>query len=664
MKNELDDPDNIRVKPGTGGAKGDTKRIDSVSKSLTRRMARSGLKGSGNRSGYRRNSGASRGGSRIGNGRGYPQRVVVKSHYVKHGTGGTTSGKLRAHANYLQRDGAGADGERADFYSENEDAAEVTELLERAADDRHHFRLIVSPENADQLEDMQAYTRDVMQRVEKDLETKLDWVAVDHFNTDNPHTHVIVRGKDDRGNDLVIAPEYVKEGFRNRAQEVATEQLRERSIDDIQRSMMKEVDAERFTSLDNRIGKHLSKNNEINTYQSSDLTPTSFHRKVVVGRLMQLESMGLAEKTGPNQYEVHGNLKGELKSMSRKNDVVKNLYPRHGNEATSVQLYDPSRNSDPIVGRIVDKGLDDELYGRTYLLVRDGQEKLHYVPDQKKRGSDELPTGSLVRVGPVESKQTKTNENIQQIADKNGGVYTAQAHAKHVEKNQSYIPEGDRDGYIDAHIQRLETLERSGLAAKVGDNQWQVDPDMPQRAQEIADKMNADQKDRKFTRVEVLSDRPVSQQKGAHADTWLDKELTRRTRTGAQTMTFDRHTESALSERREWLARNGYAQRKNDQTVYPKDMRERLRTQELSQTMQREYGKQYQAPPRQGEVEGKYRGTHNLKSGRYAAIERGGRITAVRVRNAPQVQAGQEVAAKIGRAARATLQAVRDRGLG
>jgi hypothetical protein len=34
--------------------------------------------------------------------------------------------------------------------------------------------------------------------------TKLDWVAVDHFNTGHSHTHIVIRGCDDRGGKLVI----------------------------------------------------------------------------------------------------------------------------------------------------------------------------------------------------------------------------------------------------------------------------------------------------------------------------------------------------------------------------------------------------------------------------------------------------------------------------
>ena len=48
-------------------------------------------------------------------------------------------------------------------------------------DDRHHFRFIVSPEDAGDMTDLKAFTRDLAKQMEiADFGTRLDWVAVDH----------------------------------------------------------------------------------------------------------------------------------------------------------------------------------------------------------------------------------------------------------------------------------------------------------------------------------------------------------------------------------------------------------------------------------------------------------------------------------------------------
>jgi type IV secretory pathway VirD2 relaxase len=89
-----------------------------------------------------------------------------------------------------------------------------------------------------------------MGRMEADLGTNLDWVAADHWNTDNPHTHIVLRGKDDSGRDLIIARDYIAQGMRERAAHLATEWLGPKSELEMQQSLQREVDQERWTSLD------------------------------------------------------------------------------------------------------------------------------------------------------------------------------------------------------------------------------------------------------------------------------------------------------------------------------------------------------------------------------------------------------------------------------
>ena len=57
----------------------------------------------------------------------------------------------------------------------------------------------MSPENAAEMSNLQAFTRDLMTTAEQDLGTRLEWVAVEHHNTEHPHVHVLVRGRADDG---------------------------------------------------------------------------------------------------------------------------------------------------------------------------------------------------------------------------------------------------------------------------------------------------------------------------------------------------------------------------------------------------------------------------------------------------------------------------------
>jgi type IV secretory pathway VirD2 relaxase len=150
------------------------------------------------------------------------RRVVVKARIVRLKF---SSRAADAHIRYLQRDGTTRNGERGRLYGAETEGADGDTFTKPSREDRRQFRFIVAPEDGDRLSDLRTFTRDVMRYMEEDLGTRLDWVAVDHFNTGHPHSHVVVRGRDDLGKDLIIAQDYITDGMRQRAQERATLEL-------------------------------------------------------------------------------------------------------------------------------------------------------------------------------------------------------------------------------------------------------------------------------------------------------------------------------------------------------------------------------------------------------------------------------------------------------
>jgi type IV secretory pathway VirD2 relaxase len=102
-------------------------------------------------------------------------------------------------------------------YGPGTDEADGKAFIERGREDRHQFRFIVAPEDGHELSDLRAFTREIMGQMEQDLGTRLDWIGVNHRNTGHPHSHVLVRGRDDTGKDLIIAQDYITDGVRLRA---------------------------------------------------------------------------------------------------------------------------------------------------------------------------------------------------------------------------------------------------------------------------------------------------------------------------------------------------------------------------------------------------------------------------------------------------------------
>ena len=159
-----------------------------------------------------------------------------------------------------KRDGVSQEGAPGKIYDATSEEVDGEKFLEQSKTDRHQFRFIVSPEDANELGDMQTFTRDLMNQMEQDLGTKLEWVAVDHYNTDNPHTHIIVRGIADDGKDLIIARDYLSVGLRERASDLMTAELGPRQDHQIQTALRREITQDRFTSIDKKLLRGMENN--------------------------------------------------------------------------------------------------------------------------------------------------------------------------------------------------------------------------------------------------------------------------------------------------------------------------------------------------------------------------------------------------------------------
>ena len=98
--------------------------------------------------------------------------------------------------------------------------------------------------------DLRRLTGDLMERMEKDLGTDLEWVAVEHHNTEHPHAHVVVRGVRSDGTALRMSRDYIQQGIRSAAEHLCTRQIGYRTELDATEAERREISESRFTSLD------------------------------------------------------------------------------------------------------------------------------------------------------------------------------------------------------------------------------------------------------------------------------------------------------------------------------------------------------------------------------------------------------------------------------
>jgi type IV secretory pathway VirD2 relaxase len=300
------------------------------------------------------------------------QRVVVKALVSRHaGTGAARGAALAAHVAYLGRSGAGAEGAKAAFFDRSTDAVDATAATHLWAEDRHHFRFIISPEHGDRIADLRRYTREVMRRVAEDLgQPDLDWIGACHFDTDQPHAHVLIRGKRAGGRDLVIPRDYVGYGFRARAQEVAHELLGDLSRADSERRIWRETEADRLTGFDRRLLQAADAERLVDDGVGVNDAWSALTR----GRLRHLERIGLATRVG-RRYRLDKELEPRLRGMQLQKDIIRTLHQRRLDGGREVRELEAQK----VRGRVVRSGFHDELGGMSYVILRDREGVEHYA---------------------------------------------------------------------------------------------------------------------------------------------------------------------------------------------------------------------------------------------------------------------------------------------
>jgi type IV secretory pathway VirD2 relaxase len=515
----------------------------------------------------------------------------------------------------------------------------------------------VSPERGGDIPDMTAYVREVMRRVERDLISngtvesgKLTWIAVNHHNTDNPHAHVLMRGKQANGADLVIPRHYISYGIRDRASDVATELLGERSAQDVQLARSKEVEAERFTSLDRMIERHLQ-DGKIDVSPSKHIGYGSEDRRLVVGRLQFLEQMDLAHKGRGTVWEIEANFKQALRELGDRNDIIRQLYSQMGHEAGRVvRLNAGAELSEPIAGVVIAKGSTDEIGEDRFVVVRGKGGEAHYGRVRDGDGYRDLDIGSVAELGAGQQRKQKVAEQIAAVAKVNGGLYSAKLHEAYLRASQPDSTDREIDSNVRSAVWRLNFVagfDQAGVSA-AENGVFTVEPgtftQFSQRGSQRTD-------------VRVIAEHPLAEQVEAHAATWLDRQAFGRR---ADERTADHpNVQKAIEQRREWLLKNGYARRDGDTVELLPGALDNLAAEErtrLAKRLARKYGLPVNELPQGGDVEGEYRGTEHLHSGKLAIVVTEESIFVSPVSKDPEVSAGSEVTLHRGAARESTVE--------
>ncbi len=343
-------------------------------------------------------------------GRPYSQRCAVRVLYSKN----TSNGQWRAHGRYIARESATHEGDpKAVGFNATEESIDIAARLEgwQKTNDERLWKLIVSPEFGDRV-DLKLLTRDLISQMETDLGTRLEWVAAAHFNTEHPHVHIALRGVGAQGRPLRLSRDFIRDGIRHITEDLCTRQLGYRTEFDAADAQRREVHQHRYTSLDRIIHRDANGADAAEGpffTVSKDPSPaglgpsTSLVERRTAERLMVLESIGLAESTGPKTWRVRRDFVSVLRAMQRSADRQKTL-AAHGALISDerLQLTVPDlRSLTTLEGRVLVHG-EEESSGRSYLILEGTDAQVHYVyytPEiEAARNRGGLRTNSFIRL--------------------------------------------------------------------------------------------------------------------------------------------------------------------------------------------------------------------------------------------------------------------------
>jgi len=426
------------------------------------------------------------------------------------------AGKLRAHLSYLEREASQRDGQPGKLFGSRLYEPDAEAFQDRCKGDRHHFRFVISPEDAERMTDLPSYTRELVSRMESDLGTRLDWVAVDHYDTAQPHVHLVVRGVCDDGRDLVIPRDYISHGMREQAQDLASIELGPVSELERRAKLARTIGAERATELDRMIERG-STDWEFDLSQPA--RPGEVWRKQLLGRRFKtLGRMGLAEYEGRGKWRTSPNFRETLTRMGEQRDIVKTLHramKSAGREQTIGldAIFDPAdAHSRAQTGIVQSYGRPDDRREGGFVVI----ETLQGNPIYAKVAEDEtfgtLRKGQVVTVSPHPRGPKTADVTIDKLATGRNRTYSPASH--HLEHNASLA-------FVKAHERRLEALRRQSIVTRNEDGSWRIPSDYLQRAAayeaERAKRMPAPmQRDGTLT---------LSQMETARGATWLDSAL-------------------------------------------------------------------------------------------------------------------------------------------
>jgi type IV secretory pathway VirD2 relaxase len=383
----------------------------------------------------------------------------------------------RLHLGYLERDGVERDGSPGRLYGADEGFA-ADGFRARLENEQRQFRFIVSPEDGDSL-DLKEFARRFMKQVERDTGRRLIWAGVNHYNTANPHVHIVIRGVDRDGDDVRIDRQYISHGMRWRAQEILTQELGLQSDFELEQRRSADIERHGFTPIDRMLARYVTDDGRLEVGQIADASQPE--RAACLARLEVLAQLKLARKLAAGVWWLEEGWETRLMEIEERAEAIERVVRAIPSSRGRCQVLAAGSVFARFEGVVKAIGLRDEQTGEMYMVV-EGQGSVGYYVPIRLELAEGLQVGEKLAVGSaVESWVKASDQRIARFARDHGGVYDPARHqaALDTAQRRSSGQAGPTPAQlVGANTRRLQRLERYGLAQRLDAGRWRVPSDL------------------------------------------------------------------------------------------------------------------------------------------------------------------------------------------
>jgi hypothetical protein len=363
-------------------------------------------------------------------------------------------------------------------------------------------------------------------------------------------------------------------------------------------------------------------------------------RQLLIGRLQYLEKMGLAHESRTGEWVIRNDAQTTLRAMSERGDIVRMMQRAMAGTQRDLTVFEAGGSNPNVVGRVMAKGLADELHDQGYLVVDGLDGKAHYVTLPARAELSNYPIGAVVETRSVNEPRA-VDRSLASLAVE--GIYRTDHHLALARSQACGGNDSGPGAVVERHVRRLEALRRAGIVERLSEGVWQVPADLPERDRQHDARRLGD------VTVEVRTPLPLEQQTRAVGATWLDHQLVAGSRELADTG-FGKEVREALNQRTDFLVNQGLAERHGQRVRYARNLLATLRGRELTavaQDISSQTAMHYRPAVEGVRISGVYRRSMQLASGRFAMLDDGTGFSLVPWKPVIEQKLGQNISAVI-----------------